>query len=259
MTGLTNVVFQCIQKSVNELLPYNTTHILSSESRHLVFLYWLRHYPSWYELSQLFHISQPTLRCEIKTLLPYYAYVLQNEIFLPKQDDLDVGFAGSQFLIDCSSHFRDRVHPGQELYYRGDKHAHFLTAQVTTTVTGFLIHLCVALGHNNDQGVFNNTMRKLVETLNLVGLADRGYTHQNLVTPNTQPKLSAVDPEEWSKRHAAHRSKVENLNSLIKNWGFAAYRVCQEPEVQALALLCVYGLTNMMIKSYPMFLRKQLY
>lgn len=170
-----------------------------------------------------------------------------------------MGFAGSQFLIDCSPQFRDRVHPGQELYYRGDKHAHFLTAQVTNSVTGFLIHLSIALGHNNDQGVFNSTIRKVVELFNLVGLADRAYHHQNLVTPTTQPNVSAVDPEEWSKRHAAHRSKVENLNSLIKNWGFAAYRVHQEPEVQALALLCVYGLTNVMIKTYPTFLVKQLY
>ena len=34
--------------------------------------------------------------------------------------ELPFGFCGAQFLIDCSSHLRRRVHPGQHLYYRGD-------------------------------------------------------------------------------------------------------------------------------------------
>lgn len=32
--------------------------------------------------------------------------------------------------IDCTSHYRQRVHPGQSFFYRGDKRAHFITAQV---------------------------------------------------------------------------------------------------------------------------------
>ena len=51
-------------------------------------------------------------------------------------DSVTPGFAGAQFIMDCTSHYRRQVHPGQHLYYRGDKHAHFLTAQVCVSMDG---------------------------------------------------------------------------------------------------------------------------
>lgn len=66
---------------------------------------------------------------------------------------LPVGFCGAQFLVDCSSHFRKRVHPGQHLFYRGDVGRHQLSAQVITDITGCPIRIDIALGHNNDKGI----------------------------------------------------------------------------------------------------------
>jgi len=55
-----------------------------------------------------------------------------NEINEPDQWPLATqpGFEGVVGAIDCTSHFRCRVHPRQGDYYRGDKGGHFLTAQV---------------------------------------------------------------------------------------------------------------------------------
>lgn len=85
---------------------------------------------------------------------------------------LPIGFCGSQFLIDCSSHFRKRVHPGQQLYYRGDVGCHQLTAQVVTDIRGIPIDVSIALGHNNDKGVFNlSGFRDQIEEENVSGLS----------------------------------------------------------------------------------------
>ena len=125
-------------------------------------------------------------------------------------------------MIDCTSHVRDRVHPGQELYYRGDKHCHFLTAQVLTNVVGIILCVVIALGHNNDQGVWNKTVKQNIEDANIVGLGDRGYTHSHILSPSKIPEGSIlfnkdVDEITYSKVHSMHRSPVEIINSFTKN------------------------------------------
>jgi hypothetical protein len=56
--------------------------------------------------------------------------------------------------MTCTSHYRNRVHPRQGDYYRGDKHAHFLNAQVVVDLDGTILHVALGLGHNNDKGMF---------------------------------------------------------------------------------------------------------
>ncbi len=78
------------------------------------------------------------------------------------------------------------------MYYRGDKHAHFLTAQVVVSLRGLIYFVVFAYGHNNDQGVFNHTWAEMVHQLNIVGLGDRGYSHPNLLTPDDIPQVSLI-------------------------------------------------------------------
>ena len=52
--------------------------------------------------------------------------------------------------VDCT-HRRNRIHPGQSKYYRGDKNYHFIASQVTVGFSGMYAHVFLALGHNNDQ------------------------------------------------------------------------------------------------------------
>lgn len=84
--------------------------------------------------------------------MPDLCEVLQTEIQLPDWATVDEGWMGSVFIIDCTPHYRDRVHPGQHLFYRGDKHAHFLTSQVVCSLKGLVYNVVLAKGHNNDQG-----------------------------------------------------------------------------------------------------------
>lgn len=85
---------------------------------------------------------------------------------------MDVGFCGSQFLLDCSSHFRNRVHPSQQLYYRGDVGCHQLSAQVATDIKGIPIRVDICLGHNNDKGLFRFVSIYSVININCVAYLD---------------------------------------------------------------------------------------
>src|SRR3990167_3664986 len=39
-------------------------------------------------------------------------------------------------VIDCTVHRRDRVHPGQNFFYRGDKKYHFFGSQAVVSLSG---------------------------------------------------------------------------------------------------------------------------
>jgi len=213
-------------------------------------LYYLRHAPKLKQLGQLFTISEATCDRWIRKYFPILCEVLQDNITLPEWTELEPGFCGSHFLIDCTSHVRRRVHPGQHLYYRGDKHCHFLTAQVVTSLRGLVYAVVIALGHNNDQGVFNQTFRKEVETRNLIGLGDRGY-HHPIVVPNVKPKELRRSPAQYSSQHSARRSPAEIINSCTKNWTFAERKVAISPEFQAMGLHIIYCLANLLFKYDP--------
>jgi len=229
-----------------------TSRVLDVRSCLILVLYWLRLYPTLSEMELLFNVSKATVLREIRYFLPRLFEALQDEITLPVDwSQVEPGFGGAQAILDCTSHFRHRVHPGQALFYRGDKHAHFLNAFVLTSLCGKLLNVCIGLGHNNDQGMFNRTLRTDFEEQNVVLLADRGYSHPQIITPNTKPKNSTFDDEDWPKLHAAACSPGEIINSLLKNWAFASNPCKQLPEWQAIGLGVVYCLVNMMLSAYP--------
>jgi hypothetical protein len=47
--------------------------------------------------------------------------------------------------IDCTSHFRNRVHPRQGDYYCGDKRGHFISDQVSFFSFCFILHVHVKI------------------------------------------------------------------------------------------------------------------
>jgi len=139
------------------------------------------------------------------------------------------------------------VHPGQRMYYRGDKHSHFVTSQLICSLQGIMLNVCFGLGHNNDQGMFNiSGMREYMEENLIRGTGDRGYSHYLITTPNT------IENENDLKRLAIQRSVVEVVFSFIKNFGFANSKVMHDPELQVVALMVIYQLVNIRLKQYPL-------
>jgi len=116
--------------------------------------------------------------------------------------------------IDCTSHFRERTHPKQAEFYRGDKHAFFWNAQVVISLSGNILNVQLLMGHNNDQGSFNKTaMGEMLERLALFWLADSGY-HHRLIRPTDEK--GAI----WNNKQKGLRSIVEVTIGIWPKTGF---------------------------------------
>jgi hypothetical protein len=160
----------------------------------------------------------------------------------PKAD-----FEGVSGAIDCASHFRFRVHPGQADYYRGDKHRHFLTAQVVTGLDGQIYNMQLGLGHNNDQGMLGLTgMKEFLFNNDIKLLADGGYSNLRLVVPDENRS------SQWNHEQKNLRSVVETAIGYVKSWNAASDTFRQSPQHQILALNCIYHMAQRKLSRLPL-------
>jgi len=241
-------IFQRLQPQLAR--PYyggqTCTRVLSGRVSLLLTLFFLRNKPRYKVVASMFGVHRSTVSRVLYHTIPLLATSIRT-IKWPHSWDVNVypvGIEGSQFAIDGTAHYRNRVHPGQRVWYRGDKKCHFMAAQVVVALNGEILAVHLAKGHNNDQGLFNITVRKIIEQDNVVGLADRGYTHNLLVSP---------DDVESSLRvlQSGTRTIVEIVIGMAKVWEYAAGRVSHPPELQALGLRVIYELTNMLLLQFP--------
>lgn len=113
-----------------------TKTLLHPHQRLLLVLHYLRYYPHTSNLALLFATSASTVTREINFILPKLYISLRKlaPIFTPANLQPH-RFEQAMGVIDCTSHFRLRVHPRQADWYRRDKHGFFITAQVCTHST----------------------------------------------------------------------------------------------------------------------------
>lgn len=223
--------------------------VLSPRARLLMVLHWLRTNMHAKELGNIYKIHKSTVTREIKHIIPKLYLALQPlklirfpEKWAPSAFESVVG------AIDCGSHYRNRVHPRQADYYRGDKHAHFLTAQVITALDGTILSVVLGLGHNNDSGMFVlSGTKEFLSNHGIKLVADRGYSHVCLVTPD-----DLFHDKKWNNVQKSLRSVVEVVIGLAKNWGTAAQRFRMNPEIHELVLIIVYTLVQLNLLSYPL-------
>jgi hypothetical protein len=123
----------------------------TTEARLLLALQYLRQYPSLTLLAQLYGSTRGTICRELHHSIPILlSAVSQRSRSLinfpsPRQLPHYPTFLGSPGVIDCTSHFRWRVHPWSCEWYRGDKHAHFFTAQVVRSLNYFFSFFSILL------------------------------------------------------------------------------------------------------------------
>jgi len=175
-------------------------HSLSSRSRLLMAIHFLREHPSYKTFKLIYHISKSTISRNIHFIMPKL-YLALNEISWPVT--FQPSWEGVVGAIDCSAHYRYRVHPRQADFYRGDKHAFFITAQVICSLQGCIWNVCLGLGHNNDAGM-----------LNIIG--DRGYHYLRIIIPDDKKDKT------WNDTQKSMRSIVERVFGLNILWRFNA-------------------------------------
>lgn len=218
--------------------------VLSLRKRLLLVLHWLRDYHKYRSLRDYYGVSISTIYRNIYFIVPKLYSVL-DEIKWPQEMPVD-SLVGS---VDCTSHFRFRVHPRQADYYRADKHGFFITAQVTINLFGQLIDVHLGLGHNNDRGMFRiSGLNTFIEMNQIFLLADKGYSHDRLVTPDDDM------PRSWNNWQKGLRSRVEAVIGMVKHYSCCAVTFRQNPELQQYALMVCYQLQAMMLKDFPLVL-----
>jgi len=218
---------------------------LNPRSRLALILHVLQRKPTFSQVAKTFQVSKAYVSREISHLLPKLLIVL-HEIQMP-QNWIQNSFNNVSAAIDCTCHFRNRVHPGQADLYRGDKHAHFLTAQVIVSLQGDIYSVSLGLGHNNDQGMLILTnMKEFLINHDLFWLADAGYSFCRLITPDDS------NSQYWNAKQRSLRSVVETSIGIVKNWAIAGQKTRFTLELHEIALLVVYHLTNILLKEYPL-------
>lgn len=226
---------------------------LTCDARLLLLLNFLREGGTYRRVAKRFNVSKSFVCREVHHGGPVLCASL-SVISWPLHWIQYVDFENVSAAIDGTPHFRVRTHPRQADFYRGDKHAFFWNAQVVVSIDGDILNVQLLMGHNNDQGSFNQTaMAELLERLQLLWLADKGYHHHRLVKPNDAKSAT------WNNRQKGLRSIVEVVIGLVKNFVFAAQTVRLSPELHACLLIAIYELTQLVLREYPIrFLQRQL-
>lgn len=241
-------IYEHLQYSIasprQQLTTRTTACTLTTRVRLLLLLYWIRDNPSFWALWTIFYVSKGTISKEIRWIIPKLFCYLDEIYWSLTQTPFLWKYRGA---IDCASHYRWQVHSRQVNYYWGDKGRFFSTAQVICTVWGEIISVTLGLGHNNDQGMFKLTgMRQMIQDLNMKLLADRGYSHYLLVTPDDRKSTK------WNHMQKGMRSIVKVTISMAENFRVAGERFKQSPEMQEMAVLIAYQLANINLKRYPL-------
>jgi hypothetical protein len=122
-----------------------------------------------------------------------------------------------------------------------------MAAQVTTGLNGKIFNVALGKGHNNDQGMLELTgMKDFLYQNQVKLLADGGYRYMNLVTPDETRGVA------WNNTQMGLRPVVETVIGYVKGWDAAAATFRHAPEIQQLALACIYEIAAARFKITPL-------
>ena len=146
--------------------------------------------------------------------------------------------------------WRQRIKGKSHLFYRRDKHAHFLSALVICVLNGHIFYLCIGNGRNHDSNLLDRSGASAFLLKNQVKvLADRGFRKPTCYYP-VDPELTEDDME-YNNINYEHRSVVENIYSRISKWGLANNVFKQDVELQHCALSVIYQIEAWKIIKRP--------
>jgi hypothetical protein len=251
-TGLFEHQFEHLYQQIKHKLSKPRTgkrfvkRTLSPRVLLLMNLHFLRENLKYKTLSSIYHIDSTTVKNELYFTIPILYCNLRGNISWPNE------FVPHLFwhvcgAIDCTPHFRKRVHPGSLEYYRGDYKDYFLSAQLIVSLQGLIWNVHLGLGGNNDMGMLKHSkVDTLLENWKIYLLADRGYVGSNLITPRD------MADENMNQIHKRLRSIVEKVFGFIKNWEVAAGRFRLSPEAQRISLMIIYQLAALIMKEFPL-------
>lgn len=260
LTGLSATLFEQIYNlMLPQLMEPRATHegakvryirrTWTPMTRLLMVLTFIRHNSTVRTLANQFGGSPSSISREIWDTIPKLYVTLLDVIKFPEEPPEPI-FGDANAAIDCTSHYRHRVHPWSCEYYRGDKHDDFITAQLVCGLDGKMMDVQLGLGHNNDKGMYNatNTEQRLADR-SIIALADKGYSKsaQQLIVPINVPHVGNL-----RHMHSKFRSVVEHNFALVHMFKAAGGVFRQSPELQQMVIMIVYALVYLKCEAQPL-------
>lgn len=141
---------------------FNTKKVgrsLDSQTTLHMMLYRMRHYPKNTQMAWIYTVSTRFVSETLHHVLPIL-YCNLDFISWPTKW-VPHSFESVSGAVDCLAHYWFKVHPKQGIYatllysyvgdwYRGDKHAHLMTAEVVCDLQRNIVFVALSMRHNND-------------------------------------------------------------------------------------------------------------
>lgn len=236
ITGETPETFlQLINLLDINMQQHTIRHKLSVRNRALLFVIWLRTYPSFHFLSSLFNVSTSTIRNEIVLMYKPFERKTKQFVKWPSREEW-AGHRGTWVqlpatvgAIDGTSHeINIPTTEPQQQYYSGHRNYHAIHTQIITDTNGTIVHVeCGFLGHMNDAQQFA-LMSRIGPNEDLDFPPDL-YILGDKIYPNRYPILTAFTAAQLARRHGMQLRKCLKFNRYL-----TSYRVCVEHAIARL-------------------------
>jgi len=191
---------------------------LSLEERVLLTIYYLRHYPTFANLADVFEISESYCH----KIYSRYAKNFVKVETLPNRKNL-LKNPDDTLIIDVTEQAIERPVKGQKPYYSGKKKKHTIKVQILASAIGKILSVDCAKGKQHDFSIFKESDILIHPNSEL--LADSGYQglnkyHENSVIPMKKKKgiPHTAEAKAHNKALSKRRILIENINRLCKNF-----------------------------------------
>ena len=192
------------------------TSKLSLADRILLTLYYLRHYPTFANLADIFEISESYCH----KIYSRYCRILVKVEPLPNQKSW-LEKPPTTLIIDVTEQPIERPIKGQKSYYSGKKKRHTIKVQILASSIRGILSVDCARGKQHDFSIFKESGVLLPQDSEL--LADSGYQglnkyHEKSTIPIKKKKGSSLSPEDKAHNKALSKRRIliENINRLCK-------------------------------------------
>ncbi len=189
---------------------------LSPEDGILLTIYYLRHYPTFINLADVFEISESYCH----KIYSRYVKILTQVETLPNRKKL-LENPPDTLIIDVTEQPIERPVKSQKPYYSGKKKRHTVKVQILSNAIGEILAVDCAKGKQHDFSIFKESDVLIPKDSEL--LADSGYQglnkyHKNSLIPIKKKKDKSLTYEDkaHNKKLSKRRILIENVNRLCK-------------------------------------------
>lgn len=222
---------------------------MSFENRILLTMRWIVCYEMYKTIAEKFRTSEAYVSIIINETMPivveYFVTHIPHVCTTAKTSSLNDVI---RYVIDATPTFIRKPIADQHLWYRRDKHDHFVSTHVLMDFDKMIVAMSVNyMGHNVDSvcARLNRPFEEIVGDKDL-GLGDPGYQNVDFLVPGLEMnQRGSAGAKLFYKISYAEQKSIEHVNKFMKNCKSIAGRFRHDHMLLSGCLLVCGGLYNM--------------